>query len=85
MKLADLKRIPIGTELKLVNCFMGKCDKKRIVAKVSSNAVMFTGEGIAEGRVSYLYFPKASEFKSDEKGFTIFEGEHLAAQYEFVK
>lgn len=81
--VAALKKIAVGTRLRLVNCLMGPCDKLRIVAKVNSNSIQFTGDGIQEGRTSYLYFPKSSQFRADDNGFTIFEDNEIAAQYIF--
>jgi hypothetical protein len=83
VKLADLKRIPVGTRLRVVRSLMGPCDKLRVVHAVKSNAIQFTGDGIKPGEVSWLYFPKASEFRDDGDGFTVLEGETVCAQYKF--
>lgn len=93
MKLADLKRLPIGTELRNVRSLMGPTPPEkqlRKVVKIQSNAILFQREGTTEP--SYLFFPKASEFESTENGFRVFssyEGREgiireLAAEYEFA-
>ena len=82
MKLADLKRIPVGTRFRQVASLMGPCDNARVVAAVHTNAIEFTGDGIKPGpdgkpRTSWLYFPKASLFAPEgdgaRPGFTIYE------------
>ena len=83
MKLADLKRLPVGTEMRLTFSLMGPCDKARKIAKVSTTAIQFTGDGIPDGRTSYLSFPKAADFKPTETGFEIYEGATLCARYLF--
>jgi hypothetical protein len=65
MKLADLKRIPVGTKLRLVHCLMGPCDKPREVLKVQTNAVVML---TPEGKHSWLTLPKASDFRDDWGG-----------------
>lgn len=74
MKLADLKRLPVGTRLRNVESLLGPTpeDKQlRIVAKVQSNAIAFSRPG--ETRLSWLHFPKASLFESEPNGFVIYE------------
>lgn len=92
MKLSDLKRLPVGTKLLLVNCLMGPVpeDKQyREVAEVKSNAIKFKFKFNGVEKFSYLYFSKNS-FRDDGDGFTIFDndgygGRVLAAQYKFMK
>lgn len=72
-RIADLKRIPVGTRLRLVRSLLGSANKLRIVAKVSDTKIGFEGEGIADGRLSWLAIPKASDFESTENGFRIYE------------
>jgi hypothetical protein len=86
MKIADLKRLPAGTKLRLVHCLRGPVSKLRIVVSANSYRVLFTGDGIAEGNTSYLLIPKASEFRSDPNGFSVLEsdGQEVGARYEFV-
>lgn len=98
MKLADLKRIPVGTKLRLVHCLLGPCDKQRTVSAVHSNAIEFHGPDVkprADGQpgTSWLYFPKARDFKpvgdGTRPGFTIYESVNrdgtpeIAARYIF--
>lgn len=101
MKLADLKRIAIGTKLRNVHSLMGPTpeDKQlREVAKVQSNGIGFKRPDKDE--LSWLYFPKAAHFRDDVDGFTILDEDEtirpeserdkpkplvIAAQYKFVK
>lgn len=72
--VADLKRLLIpGTRLRLVHSLMGPCDKLRVVAKTNTVDVMFTGDGIEEGNVSHLAWPKASRLHKTPDGFEIRE------------
>ena len=92
MKLADLKRIPVGTKLLLVHCLMGpvEADKQpRTVREVRSNALLMDKPGTE--RPSWLYFPKAAYFRDDGDGFAVLEdhpknaGEKIVgAQYKFA-
>lgn len=85
MKLADLKRLPIGTRLIQVHNLMGPCHKGRTLKKVQSNALLFEPDD-KPGVLSYLHLPKASHFRSDENGFSVIEynGE-VGASYVFEK
>lgn len=101
MKLADLKRIAIGTKLRVVHCLLGPVaeDKQlREVAKVQSNAIGFKRPGKDE--LSWLWFPTADRFRDDGDGFTILDEDEswrpdseqhkpkplvIGAQYKFVK
>ena len=88
MKLADLKRLPVGTRLLLVECLMGPVNppKARTVARRQSNALAFSGDGIREGHYSWLFFPTASEFKETPDGFAIMEDDGaVGARYTFPK
>jgi hypothetical protein len=66
IKLADLKRIKPGRKLRLVHSLLGPCDKQRVVVSVNTVGMQLTGDGLPEGRVSYLYWPKASELVGDQ-------------------
>lgn len=81
--VADLKRLPIGTRLRLVHCLMGPCSKLRVLERVNSVDLMFSGDGIAAGAVSHLPIPKASQFKPTGTGFQVLEGTEVAAEYVF--
>ncbi len=90
MKLADMKRLPVGTELNLIHTLLGPCSKRRVLSEVKSNAFLFDCPDEGHGRKSWLYFPKASDFEATEKGFKIWEGGTkgdgiLAAEYIFIK
>ncbi len=85
MKLADLKRrlVP-GTKLRLINSLMGPCSRLRVVAKTNTVDVMFTGDGIADGQVSHLAWPKSSALLETENGFKIIEDNMVCVEYEWV-
>jgi hypothetical protein len=89
MKLADLKRIAVGTELILTHCLLGPRNNKRKVHEVTATGIWFTGPDLGKGKYSWLGFPKAKEFRDDGDGFSIVEiyedKEILAVQYKFVK
>lgn len=94
--LAQLKRVPIGTKFRLTQLvgatvIVGNAgnstvqplvDALRIVAKVTSSAILFKTERGA----SSLDFPKASEITFDAEGFTInWAEEYLPAlRYAYV-
>jgi hypothetical protein len=84
MKLADLKRLPVGTEMRIVQNVRGSCDKKRKVVRVHSDAMELSGDDVPADKTSWLDFPKARQFRDDGDGFTILttNGEVLA-RYKF--
>lgn len=76
LTVAELKRrLAPGTRLRLTHTLLGPCDKLRVVAKHNSVDCMFTGDGIAEGHVSHLPWPKASCLHETPDGFEIWEEE----------
>jgi hypothetical protein len=98
--LADLKRCPLGTTFRLtqlgrplvIRGNLGNTrieplkDALRVVHKVNSNSLQFTGDRIANGETSWLMFPKASEIVFDNEGFTISSREEgvPALRYAYV-
>jgi hypothetical protein len=74
--LASLKRIPVGTKLRLVQNGRGPCDLVRVVASVTSVHVAFSGPDLEEkggkGALSYLDFPEASQIRVEPDGFAIY-------------
>ena len=79
--IAELKRIPVGTRLRLVNSLIGPCDKPRTVKKVrSADIIMWTPEGTD----SYLTL-KGVSLSPTENGFRLFEkwDGGLCAEYRF--
>lgn len=70
-KLADLKRIPVGARLRLVDSLMGPCSTDRVVVAVKASAVVFT-DPAREGSRSHLHFPRASEFEVTADGFACY-------------
>lgn len=77
---ADIKRLPIGTKLRLVHCLIGPTDKLRTIQQVRSNDILMLTE---DGKTSYLTL--GGEFKATEKGFQLWEttnrGKEIAAEY----
>lgn len=72
--LASLKRIPVGTRLRLVENARGPVDNKlRIVAAVNTTGIEFSGPDLAEGKTSHLPFPRAASLRIDRDpdGFAI--------------
>ncbi len=90
MKLADVKRLPLGTQLRLVDCMLGPCDKLRTLKIKQSNAMAFE-PAEKPGSLSWLYFPKASNFQETADGFAFWEDDErnntkiLGARYVWVK
>ncbi len=72
MKLADLKRLPIGTKLRLVDCLTGPCNKPRVLAMVRATCLVFTCPD-RDGKFSYLTLPSAKNFRETPDGFAIYE------------
>ena len=69
--LSDLKRITVGTKLKLVSHPLEShkyLNIERPVKKVSSKWLCLISK---EGDESFLYFPKAKDFEKTDKGFKI--------------
>lgn len=69
--IAELKRLPEGTKIKLVECIGIENHKGlniiREIDKIQTNSLKFSGG-------SWLYFPKSKDFKSWENGFIIYDG-----------
>lgn len=82
MRLADLKRLPPGTKLRLVECLMGPVPEGtqlRTVEQVrSADIVMRVAHS---GARSYLTLPKAADFRETADGFAIEEDGVVAARY----
>lgn len=87
MRLADLKRLPVGTKLKLVRSLMGAVPPEkqdRIVDEHQSNGMWFKVPWKDEHARSWLPYPKAPQLVTNDDGFSIMEGDEIAAQYQFV-
>jgi len=86
--VADLKRLPVGTLLRLVHCLMGPVPEGRQgrrVARVKSNAlVLEIMDGPKAGTESWLALPKAADLRETATGFEVLEDGEVAASYEFV-
>ena len=83
MRLADLKRIKVGTKLRLVHCLLGPCDWPREVTEVLSTGIWMKRLDENPDSVSWLSYPKAKDFRDDGDGFSIMEGDEVAVQYKF--
>lgn len=72
--LADLRRIPVGTKLRLVHSPRGPVDQLRTVDEVTTRGIwmQIDGNPTATGNArSWLAFPKAADFRSWGDGFEI--------------
>jgi len=75
MKLSDLKRLPIGTRLYLLECLTGPVPKDkqgRTIVKVRSADLIVEADH-KHGSRSHLAFPPAKEFEATENGFIIYD------------
>lgn len=84
--LADLKRIKPGTTLRMTYHLHGVPEfmKERKVHRVQSNALTLWTKKEDKECESWLYFPKAKDFKGTDKGFIILlEGKRFM-EYEVV-
>jgi hypothetical protein len=79
--IAALKRLPVGTRLRLVNCLMGPTNKPRVIKQVRSRDILMD---TPEGQVSYLTLGGVT-IEATENGFKLFEKEkhELCAEYVF--
>lgn len=69
--VADLKRLPIGTKLRLIRHLLGTANASRTLARVNSVYLMFKVDG--KNELSHLPIPRASHFFPTENGFCITE------------
>ena len=79
--LADVKRrMTLGSKWRCVQLFEGGEDLGvREVGKVQSNAVLK-----ADGRLSWLWWPKAKDVRVEEDAFTIFQNGKPKLRYIFA-
>lgn len=85
---AALKRLPIGTRLRLVHSLIGPCNQGKEVFEVKSNCVIMRNtDGPKAGNLSHLYLDGVSVVRATTKGFALWDidgdREILAAEYEF--
>jgi hypothetical protein len=66
----DLKKIPVGTQLRLVQTEHGPCNLLRTVKAVHTHGLELEGEGLGPFS-SWLYYPKRNEFRRLPDGFAI--------------
>lgn len=77
MKLADLKRLPVGTRLRCTRNFEGPCDLPREITTMQTNGMFLRGPVSpgGEDKTGWCAFPKRDGFRSDgEKSFTLTRG-----------
>lgn len=88
---AAIKRIPVGTRLRLIHSLVGPCNMGKKVYEIKSNCiVMENTDGPKAGKLSYLYLDTPGEnVVATSKGFLI-SGEdevtrqnHVRAEYIF--
>lgn len=84
-KLADLRRIPVGTELVLVRNLRGPCHEPRRVDEVTTTGIWFQRLDDAKPREAYarpwLQFPKAKDFRATPDGFEILVNGKVGVRY----
>lgn len=74
---AQLKRLPIGHKLTLVNCLMGPCNAPRIIHEVMTNQIVMM---LPDGRTSHCYLDLPLE--PTEQGFLLRTPEgRIACEY----
>lgn len=95
MKLADLKRLPVGTRVRLVRSLLGpqpEGKQLREVVEVKPTKIAFKRIDTMDDNPtwSWLEFPTAENFRADDNGFSILEDDHkrpgrkeVACQYVF--
>lgn len=57
---ADVKRLPVGTELYCVRNHAGDCRLYRKLVKVQTNAWAYEGDGVEPGKKGWTHFPKSA-------------------------
>lgn len=77
---AQLKRLPVGHKLTLINSLMGPCNIPRTVHKVMTNQIVMLLE---DGRTSRLYLDNDMKLEPTPQGFLMrtADGERIAAEY----
>lgn len=83
-KLADLRRIPVGTELVLVRNLRGPCHEPRRVDQVTTTGIWFQrlDDALHKGNARpYLEFPKAKDFRATSQGFEILVDGKVGVRY----
>lgn len=90
---AALKRIPVGTKLRLVRSLLGPCNKLRELHAVRSADLVFKVLDVGDkkyGQLSYLSFAD-TRLESRPNGFALYEKEDSGlgitgpcAEYEWV-
>ena len=65
--IAAIKRLPVGTKLRLINCLMGPTDQPREAVKVRSKDLVFKTE---KGSLSYASL-SGVKVEATEKGFRL--------------
>lgn len=70
--LADIKRLPVGTELYCTRNHSGECRLYRKIEKVQGNSFAFSGDGVESGKRSWTWFPKASLVECDGNTFKFY-------------
>lgn len=82
--LADVKRkMTLGSKWHSVQLFEGGQDLGvREIGKVQTNAVAFLK---ADGKLSWLWWPKAMDVKVEENSFTILQDGVPTLKYTFVE
>lgn len=77
---AQLKRLPVGHKLTLINSFMGPTNISRVIYEVKSNQIVMQ---LDNGKLSYLYLDNGDKLEPTPDGFLLRckESGEIAVQY----
>lgn len=83
---ADVKRIPVGTKLRLIRSLLGPCDTGRIVAQVRSTQVVMQIDDPSSknhGQESFLSL-KGVKVEPRDNGFAVLCDGEVCSEYRFA-
>lgn len=77
---AQLKRLPVGHKLTLINSFMGPTNIPRRIHEVKSTQIVMQ---LDDGKLSYLYLDNGDKLEPTSDGFLLRckESGEIAVQY----
>ena len=79
--LAALKRLPVGTELYCIRNHSGPCRLYRRIVKMQTNAFVYVGDGIPEGKRSWTHWRSAKQFEATSAGFRLYYDDKDPSRY----
>lgn len=84
--VAAIRRLPIGTKLRVTRCLLGKCDAKRTIIGVQSKSITLRVDDEDSknfGQTSWLTFPTGTKVHPLLNGFAVLVDGKVAAEYVF--